>query len=48
MDTVISFFIGCGIGVIIASATTLGKIIKLKKESKGSDTRTSSEKSHHK
>lgn len=45
---VISFFIGCGIGVIIASATTLVKIIKLKKESKGGDTRTSSEKSHHK
>lgn len=45
---VISFFIGCGIGVIIVSATTLVQIIKLKKESKGSDTRTSSEKSHHK
>ena len=45
---VISFFIGCGIGVLIASATTLVKIIKLKKENKDSDTRTSSEKSHHK
>lgn len=45
---VISFFIGCGIGVIIASTTTLVKIIKLKKESKGNDTRASSEKSHHK
>lgn len=48
MNTVISFFIGCGIGVIIASTITLVRIIKLKKESKGSDTRTSSEKSHHK
>lgn len=45
---VISFFVGCGIGVVIVSVTTLVKIIKLKKESKGSDTRTSSEKSHHK
>lgn len=45
---VISFFIGCGIGAFVVSATTLVQVIKLKKESKGSDTRTSSEKSHHK